>query len=267
MMNLRKQVFLGRRKRAESPSPQDAHEFNNEPDRYSERLRDLDSLAEPETLAILLQRIQELEETQKRQAAQIRHYAEYIHALDRRIQELECLPVQQFVKPKFVEQEIFDNSQDEDKTPTAPSLPSLPRRRQTKPLPAPSIEPSDMPTIPLPVVPSWPSKLTVKREEKTGTLARLVSFISTKLLSQEAHLNRSRSVLTVLMVLSGLSMLLAMVFSVAFSIYWHGPSLHGKNWKDVISTFFLTCSNTPFFVISLLLFVIGLFWLGMETGD
>jgi hypothetical protein len=159
-MSFIKQVFSGRGKHTESFSLQATSEVNDGADTHSDLTgdpRDSDKLAgrKPSTADALLQRIQELEQTQKRQATQIHHHMERIQTLEWRIQELEgdlaptargrCLLV------KRVQPQNLTNTQDEDIRPTVPLplLTKLPPGAPTMPVPVPPRLSSETPTAPL----------------------------------------------------------------------------------------------------------------------
>lgn len=70
--------------------------------------------------------------------------------------------------------------------------------------------------------------------------------------------HRSSSAPTVLMTLGSVFVLLAVIFAVALSIWGRrGPS-YGENWNDLIAAGFIVYLGVPFFVVGLILFLIGL---------
>jgi excisionase family DNA binding protein len=94
---------------------------------YAIRVKDLDKLTgqRPPSSDVLLQKIQELEEIQTSQAAQINAQAEQIAMLEHRIEELERRPAPTATRPLLPT--ISQIELDEDRTPTAPlGAPSLP---------------------------------------------------------------------------------------------------------------------------------------------
>jgi hypothetical protein len=157
-MSFLKQVFPSRGKHSESFSPQAMSEVNNGTGTHSDLPRGLNKLAGQKlSLAdALLQRIQELEETLKRQATQIHHHTEYIQALEWRIQELEgdLAPTtigRRCVLVKRVQLDNLDNTHYEDRRPTVPLplLTKLPPGAPTMPVPVPPGLSSETPTVPL----------------------------------------------------------------------------------------------------------------------
>jgi hypothetical protein len=68
---------------------------------------------------------------------------------------------------------------------------------------------------------------------------------------------RSSSAPTVLMILGGVFMLLAVIFSIALYIWGRSGPSYGENWNDLIAAGFIFYGGVLFFVIGLLLFVIG----------
>jgi hypothetical protein len=157
-MSFMKQVFPGRGKQSETFSPQAISEVNNGTDTHSDLPRGFNKLAGQKLSSAdaLLQRIQELEETQKRQATQIHHHMEYIQALEWRIQELEgdLAPTtigRRCVLVKRVQLENLDNTRYEDRRPTVPLplLTQLPPGAPTMPVPVPPGLSSETPTVPL----------------------------------------------------------------------------------------------------------------------
>ncbi len=77
-------------------------------------------------------------------------------------------------------------------------------------------------------------------------------------MSTSTQPRRSSSAPTVLMILGGVFMLLAVIFSVALYIWGRSGPSYGENWNDVVSAIFIVYGGVPFFVIGLLLLVIGL---------
>jgi hypothetical protein len=69
--------------------------------------------------------------------------------------------------------------------------------------------------------------------------------------------HRSRSASTVLLTLGGVFMLLAVIFSVALYFWGRSGLPYGENWNDLKAAGFIVHGGVPFFVIGLLLFVIG----------
>ena len=70
--------------------------------------------------------------------------------------------------------------------------------------------------------------------------------------------HRSSSAPTVLLTLGSVFMLLAVIFSVALYIWGRSGPSYGENWNDLIAAGFIVYPGVPFFVIGLILFVIGL---------
>jgi hypothetical protein len=159
-MSFIKQVFPGRGKHTGSFSLEAASEVNNGAIMRSGLTRDtrgLDKLAGWKRPAAdaLLQRLQELEEIQRQQAAQLHHHTEYIQALERRIQELEGDPATATMGKRILVERVppqqLDCIQDEDLRPTIPMplLTKLPPGAPTMPVPVPPGLSSETPTVPL----------------------------------------------------------------------------------------------------------------------
>jgi ABC-type methionine transport system permease subunit len=69
---------------------------------------------------------------------------------------------------------------------------------------------------------------------------------------------KNSSAPTVLLILGSVFMLLAVIFSVVLYIWGRSGPSYGENWNDVVSAIFIVYGGVPFFVIGLLLLVIGL---------
>jgi hypothetical protein len=162
-MSFIRQVFPGRGKHKESFSLEAVSTVNDTADMHSDPTRDtqgLDKLSGGKQSAVdtLLQRISELEATQKQQVAMLHGHTEYIQALERRIQDLESVlthtTTENYVVVKHRQSEWFGYTQIEDRRPTAPLplLTRLPPGAPTMPVPvAPRLSP-ETPTMPLPLL-------------------------------------------------------------------------------------------------------------------
>jgi hypothetical protein len=61
----------------------------------------------------------------------------------------------------------------------------------------------------------------------------------------------------ILLIIEGVFMLLALIFSIALYIWGRSGPSYGENWNDLIAAGFIVYAVLPTFVISLPLFVIG----------